>query len=214
MSGNSIYGGFQNINKGSSTAFLPIKGNTWYFVAWTYSDATNQLVFYVNGRKTIANGVVPLDPASYIYNLVLGSTDYTYNSGQGACQSGIPFNGSVSDLQIYSTALNANQITQLQNGGINGAPVSSDNLSGWWPLNGNTNDYSGNGNDGRAYQVAYPTVAQIYANVINVTLSPVKGELVGFSSTLGSFEGNGQSTFNFTNNNGIATAFLWMEASW
>ena len=208
VSGNSVYGGFQNINKGSSTAFLPIKSNTWYFVAWTYSDATNQLALYVNGRESIAKGVVPLDPASYIYNLVLGSTDYTYNSGQGACQSGTPFSGSVSDLQIYSTALNSNQITQLQNGGINGAPVRSDNLSAWWPLNGNVNDNSGNGNDGRAYQVAYPTVAQIYANVTNVTLSPVKGDLVGFSSTLGSFEGNGQSTSNFTNDNGIATAFL------
>jgi hypothetical protein len=208
VSNNNIYGGFQNINRGSSEAFLPIKSNTWYFVAWTYSDATNKLALYVNGRKTIANGVVPLDSASYIYNLVLGSTDYTYNSGQGACQSGTPFSGSVSDLQIYSTALNSNQITQLQNGGINGAPVRSDNLSAWWPLNGNANDYSGNGNDGRAYQVVYPTVAQIYANVTNVTLSPVKGDLVGFSSTLGSFEGNGQSASNFTNNNGIATAFL------
>ena len=208
VSNNNIYGGFQNINRGSSEAFLPIKRDTWYFVAWTYSDTTNQLVLYVNGIKTIANGVVPLDPASYIYNLVLGSTDYTYNSGQGACQSGIPFNGSVSDLQIYSTALNANQINQLQNGGINGAPVSSDNLSAWWPLNGNTNDYSGNGNNGRAYYIAYPTVAQIYANVTNTTLSPVGGDLVGFSSTLGSFEGNGQSTSNFTNNDGIATAFL------
>ena len=208
LSGNNIYGGFQNINKGSSTAFLPINSNTWYFVAWTYSDATNKLTLYVNGRETIANGVVPLDPANYIYNLVIGSTDYTYNSGQGACQSSSPLNGSLSDLQIYSTALNSNQIMLLQNGGINGEPVPSENLSAWWPLNGNANDYSGNGNDGRAYLVAYPTVAQIYANVTNTTLAPVGGDLVGFSSTLGSFEGNGQSAFNFTNNNGIATAFL------
>ncbi len=208
VSGNNIYGGFQNINKGSSAAFLPIKSNTWYFVAWTYSDATNLLTLYVNGRKTIAKGVVPMDPASYIYNLVMGSTGYTYDNGQGACQSSSPFNGSLSDLQIYSTALNSNQIAQLQNGGINGQPVQSENLSAWWPLNGNANDYSGNNNNGRAYLIAYPTVAQIYANVTNATLSPVKGDLVGFSSTLGSFEGNGQSASNFTNNNGIATAFL------
>ncbi len=210
VSENNIYGGFQNINKGSSTAFLPIKSNTWYFVAWTYSDATNQLALYVNGRETIAKGVVPLDPASYIYNLVIGSNIHTYDGGQGDCggQQQYRLNGSISGLQIYSTALNANQITQLQDGGINGGPVQSDNLSAWWPLNGNANDYSGNGNDGRAYQIVYPTVAQIYANVTNATLSPVKGGLVGFSSTLGSFEGNGQSTFNFTNNNGIATAFL------
>ncbi|MEM0201797.1 MAG: hypothetical protein QXR73_01295 [Candidatus Micrarchaeaceae archaeon] len=29
-----------------------------------------------------------------------------------------------------------------------GAPIDLQNLVGWWPLNGNANDYSGNGNNG------------------------------------------------------------------
>ena len=208
VSNNNIYGGFQNINHGSTLTSLSINNDTWYFVAWTYSASTNKLTLYVNGRQTVADSVVSLDPSSYIYNLVLGSTAYTYNSGQGACQAGSAFNGSVSNLQIYSVALNSNQINQLQNEGINGGPVQSDNLSGWWPLNGNANDYSGNNNNGRAYLIAYPTVAQIYANVTNATLSPVKGDLVGFASTLGNFQEGRQAISNFTNSNGIATTFL------
>ncbi len=205
---NSIYGGFQNINRGSSEASLPIKSKTWYFVAFTYSKSSNQITLYVNGRETIVNAVVPLDPAGNIYNLVFGTTDYTYNSGQGVCESSDPLNGSMANVQIYSSALSSNQIYGIESGGINGGPAISQNLSGWWPLNGNANDYSGNLNNGRASAVLYPAVAQINANVTNTTLSPVKGDLVGFSSTLGTFQGGVSSTYNITNNNGVASAFL------
>ncbi|MGC9010605.1 MAG: hypothetical protein ACP5JN_00435 [Candidatus Micrarchaeia archaeon] len=32
--------------------------------------------------------------------------------------------------------------------GIGGAPIDLQHLVAWWPLNGNANDYSGNGNNG------------------------------------------------------------------
>ena len=38
---------------------------------------------------------------------------------------------------------------------MGGAPIDLQNLVGWWPLNGNPNDYSGNGNDGTASNVNY-----------------------------------------------------------
>ena len=37
------------------------------------------------------------------------------------------------------------------------APVDLQNLVGWWPLNGNANDYSGNQNNGGATNVIYTT---------------------------------------------------------
>ena len=33
--------------------------------------------------------------------------------------------------------------------------VDLHNLLGWWPLNGNANDYSGNGNNGAPANVVY-----------------------------------------------------------
>ena len=208
VSSNTLNGGFQNLNRGSSDASLTITNNTWYFVAMTYSGSSNQLALYVNSRKTIINSVVPLDSPNYIYDLVFGSSQYTYNAGQGSCDGSSPLNGSVSNVQIYDTALNANQINQLESSGINGEPVQSQNLSGWWPLNGNANDYSGNGNDGRSSAVIYPAIVQIYANVTNATLAPIQGDFVGFSSSLGKFQKNTQSVFNFTNSDGIATTVL------
>ena len=64
-------------------------------------------------------------------------------------------NGSMANVQIYSTALSANQVQTLYQGGISGPPVTSSGLAGWWPLNGNSNDYSGNGNNGTATNVIY-----------------------------------------------------------
>ncbi|MEM3781909.1 MAG: hypothetical protein QXT43_03045, partial [Candidatus Micrarchaeaceae archaeon] len=39
--------------------------------------------------------------------------------------------------------------------GIGGAPINLQNLVGWWPLNGNANDYSGNGNNGVPSNVVF-----------------------------------------------------------
>jgi hypothetical protein len=33
--------------------------------------------------------------------------------------------------------------------------LAQQNLVAWWPLNGNANDYSGNGNNGQATNVTY-----------------------------------------------------------
>ena len=32
---------------------------------------------------------------------------------------------------------------------VGGAPIDLQNLVGWWPLNGNAHDYSGNNNNGQ-----------------------------------------------------------------
>jgi len=65
------------------------------------------------------------------------------------------FNGEESNLQIYNTSLSANDIQALYLEGIGGAPIDLQNLVGWWPLNGNANDYSGNGNNGAPTNVIF-----------------------------------------------------------
>jgi hypothetical protein len=35
------------------------------------------------------------------------------------------------------------------------APVDPNHIVGWWPLNGDTNDYSGNNNNGAPTAITY-----------------------------------------------------------
>ena len=65
------------------------------------------------------------------------------------------FNGSITNVQIYNASLSANQIHSLYINGIAAAPVDLRYLVGWWPLNGNGNDYSGDNNNGYTYNSYY-----------------------------------------------------------
>ncbi|MEM3020158.1 MAG: LamG-like jellyroll fold domain-containing protein [Candidatus Micrarchaeaceae archaeon] len=76
------------------------------------------------------------------------------------------FNGSMADAQIYDTALTIPQVAYLYQEGINGHPLSDANLAGWWPLNGNANDYSGNNNNGTPTNVAYTNIYNYQGNPI------------------------------------------------
>jgi len=57
------------------------------------------------------------------------------------------FNGSIADVQLYNISLTSSQAQGLYLGGIGGPPEQLQNLIGWWPLNGDTKDYSGNNNN-------------------------------------------------------------------
>ncbi len=65
------------------------------------------------------------------------------------------FNGYITNLQIYNTSLSASSIQQLYIEGAGGAPIALKNLAGWWPLNGNTNDYSGNRKNGLSQDISF-----------------------------------------------------------
>jgi hypothetical protein len=52
---------------------------------------------------------------------------------------------------MYNTSLSENQVIAVYRDGLGGPPSDLRNLVGWWPLNGDFNDYSGDGNNG------YPT---------------------------------------------------------
>ena len=63
--------------------------------------------------------------------------------------------GQIANVQIYNTALSQSNIESLYKEGIGGVPIDLNNLVGWYPLNGNANDYSGNGNNGNAIGVTF-----------------------------------------------------------
>ncbi|MDE1823275.1 MAG: hypothetical protein KGH50_03030 [Candidatus Micrarchaeota archaeon] len=57
-------------------------------------------------------------------------------------------NGSVANVQLYNTTLDPSSIKAVYQEGIGGAPIDLQHLLGWWPLNGNAQDYSGNNHHG------------------------------------------------------------------
>ncbi|MEM3247691.1 MAG: LamG-like jellyroll fold domain-containing protein, partial [Candidatus Micrarchaeaceae archaeon] len=178
----------------TTTLVAPL--NQWSLVG--FSLTTGTLTVYLNYKVQ----TIPLSTSAV-------SSSYTY--WIFGWQSGFPtryFSGSMSNCQIYNTALSAGQIQQLYQEGIGGAPLANAGLVGWWPLNGNANDYSGNGNNGVIHgPLLFPTVAELLAKVTNNAGQAVANDLVGFTTTLGNFLEN-PFYINYTNSNGIAIAFL------
>jgi hypothetical protein len=125
---------------------LPV--NTWSFVAINYTGST-ETMFY-NGE---AIGNADQSYTSDACNSIMCSAAYIGGAPPGWW--GGQFSGEIADVQIYNASLDANQIQALYQEGIGGAPIDLQNIVGWWPLNGNANDYSGNNNNGQATNVTY-----------------------------------------------------------
>ncbi len=117
---------------------------TWVFVAYEYNGT------YQIGYTGYEGEVQKTDNIPYNSFNTQGLTLYI---GQGLDRS--DFIGYISNVQVYGTALSQNSIQALYQEGIGGAPIDLQNLVAWYPLNGNTNDYSGNGNNGVPNGVTY-----------------------------------------------------------
>jgi len=122
-----------------ATGYLPsFSANTWYFIAATYNSGS-PTEFYVNGIQY---------PGPTENGVMTTGTSGPLQIGPAISNGNDALNGMITNVQIYNTSLSANDIQTLYLEGIGGAPIDLQNLVGWWPLNGNANDYSGNGNNG------------------------------------------------------------------
>jgi hypothetical protein len=134
----------------STPVLLP---NTWYNLVFTWQNtgsSTSTETIYANGQqaytRSMANGV----PGAINNPVYFGSTPN--NCGWS---STLYFSGSEENVQIYNTSLDASSIATLYQEGIGGAPVNPQYLVGWWPLNGDTKDYSSNNNNGAPTSLTY-----------------------------------------------------------
>ncbi len=118
-----------------ATALTPIAG-VWYFIVETAN--TTGFGIYVGG-----NGKLYSNSGGPAANII-SSSYFEIATGN----DGSNFIGYISNLQIYNTSLSANEIQALYQEGIGGAPIDLQHLVAWYPLNGDLNDYSGNGNNG------------------------------------------------------------------
>jgi len=89
---------------------------------------------------------------AYTYTMAFNN-GYIFTLGRNA--GGGYYNGILANVQVYNASLSANQVQALYLEGIGGAPMKLQNLIGWWPLNGNSNDYSGNNNNGVPTNVVF-----------------------------------------------------------
>ncbi|MGC8537558.1 MAG: LamG domain-containing protein [Candidatus Micrarchaeia archaeon] len=120
-----------------------IPKNEWVYVVGINNVGKN-FTMYVNGTYKFEQN----------WGLTYSYTNNTYIGGNPDPLYP-PFDGSMANIQIYNTALSANDIEVLYKEGIGGAPIKIQNLVAWYPLNGNANDYSGNWNNGVANGVTY-----------------------------------------------------------
>ncbi|MCL5420021.1 MAG: LamG domain-containing protein, partial [Candidatus Marsarchaeota archaeon] len=151
---------------GSSNVYIPnydLADNGWHNIVASWG-----------GGNTVYLGIDGNLPEGYIWNGIswgsLSSQPFALPSvpspadsailiGGGRCQlwntGSAFFNGMISDVQLYSSGLEANQLLSEYLGGVQGLPTATQNAIAWWPLNGNSNDYSGGDNTAIAGNVAY-----------------------------------------------------------
>ncbi len=124
--------------------------NTWYNLAFTWASG-GDMYFYINGVASAPSGPVTgtLGTSSVVNYFEIGP------SISGTPTSSSALDGDMANVQLYNASLSQAEITALYQEGIGGAPVRPQNIVGWWPLNGNTNDYSGNNNNGQGADVGY-----------------------------------------------------------
>jgi len=146
-----VYNGMLGINDacgGTATrSSLAVPTNTWVFVGVVFRTYASQITFYLNGvaQNQSLSGFNTGQP--------INSADIGCTFNGAICINS--FSGSIANVQVYNTSLSSNEVASLYNGGIGGVPSDLNNLVGWWPLNGNPNDYSGNLNNGNFTNTVY-----------------------------------------------------------
>lgn len=156
-------------NGGNFNSGIGVPSNKWTFVAYTLNGTS--LALYVNSNvKTITSTGTPSTSGTLLY------------IGNDKEATRPPINGEISNVQVYNSALTPTQIQSIYQQGVSGLPPSNSALAGWWPLNGNANDYSGNANNAAVTSVTYNLLQNysrdsILQTPVPTKLSPVPGVL-------------------------------------
>jgi hypothetical protein len=106
--------------------------------------------------RTYINGVME---SSSVQTGLLGSTTTPFFIGNTLTY----FSGGISNVQVYNTSFSPGDEQSLYVEGIGGPPLILRNLVGWWPLNSNMNDYSGNNVTSLTNGIGYTNVWSGYS---------------------------------------------------
>ncbi|MDE1851968.1 MAG: hypothetical protein KGH69_04770 [Candidatus Micrarchaeota archaeon] len=125
-----------------------IPKNTWSLVCTIINTTTTTpaVTYYINSK----NAGTSTQSGTNAYSSSQATIAMpALNVGSNA------WTGYLSNVQIYNASLDNATVEALYLEGIGGVPVDAQHLVGWWPLNGNANDYSGNNNQGNAVNVTW-----------------------------------------------------------
>ncbi len=133
---------------GSVTGSGTINNGKWYDVAAAYGP--NSISVYVDG-SLVGNVAESEGPAqAFLDNQIGASCTGAYGT---SCSN--YFHGEISNVQLYNTTLPSSTELLLYQEGLGGVPNDFLNLVGWWMLNGNGDDYSGDSFNGNSIGVSY-----------------------------------------------------------
>jgi len=146
--GLTVYGWLWGVNSNNPIGYT-VPSSGWYMLAITYNPSGSGVEdFYVNGQL-VASASGQYSPS--------GSTDYWTTYISGAKPGGVNdyYNSLMANVQAYSTVLSQSQIQELYQESLGGSPISNAGLISWWRLDNNTDDSSGNGNNGVGVNMEY-----------------------------------------------------------
>ncbi len=142
-----------------TTAPGAITPGKWYFIAGNYSATT------LNGPASLnvcVSSGASLTCTSAAESTQLNPSTNHYHIGS-TVNYGSAFVGNISNVQVYTAGLSYNGLLAQYQQGIGGAPLDLNDLFAWYPLNGNGNDYSGNGYNGTSLGVSYTSTWKGYS---------------------------------------------------
>ncbi len=195
-----IYNGAQ-WNFVNSSAPIPL--HQWTFVSGVITKVPGSTTYLV--PIEYINGTIAGVESKNIETFGTNPSAHYFAIGGNVSASLKDFNGSIANLQIYNTSLSNLQIDTLYQEGISGQPLAKESLLGWFPLNGNANEYTGNINFTTAENITYINVGEL---AVNITSNETSRYLVSLSSVYGSMSGNGNYTSIVASNNKNYFAFV------
>jgi len=132
------------------TSSLSVPLNKWSFVTAELSvgGTSGTFVLSLNGQLQSGAGQ-PESTAGAMFSGI------GYSVGNTVGQAGSFFSGNIANVQIYNATLSQSQILQIYQRGLQGAPLQNVGIQAWYPLAGDSNDYSGLGNTAYPFGVSY-----------------------------------------------------------
>jgi hypothetical protein len=118
--------------------YAPAESDSWNHLVGTWDGTTQRI--YLNGNL--------VDEAEFNWPLSTASTGNTIGANYNGLSSPCSFDGTIDDVRIYNRALNVHEVDSLYH-----SDGWDPSIVAYYPLNGNTNDESGNGHNGTGYDL-------------------------------------------------------------
>ncbi|MCL4372226.1 LamG domain-containing protein, partial [Candidatus Marsarchaeota archaeon] len=138
----------------------------WYQIAAEANQGSGSYSLYIDGMKQFSAAFTGTLEGSNSIDVGLFSPKSAY------------FSGLMGNLQFYGTQLSQGELTALYREGLHGGPLNVSELYGFYPLDGNANDYSGNGNNGASYGLNYEPME------LPLSTSPIEGVFGCYNTVL------------------------------